>query len=54
MPLTPTTVRQLSQEDAAHLLRRTSFGATNTEIQALVGLTPAQAADALLNYPQTL
>ena len=54
MPLPPTTVRQLSQEDAAHLLRRTSFGATSAEIQALVGRTPAQAADALLAYPQTL
>ena len=54
MPTPPTAVRQLSQEDAAHLLRRTSFGATNTEIQALVGRTPAQAADALLSYPQTL
>ena len=54
MPLTPTSVRQLSQEDAAHLLRRTSFGAANTEIQALVGRTPAQAADALLSYPQSL
>ncbi len=54
MPLTPTSIKQLSQEDAAHLLRRTGFGATQAEIQALVGRTPAQAADALLTYPQTL
>ena len=54
MPLTPTSIRQLSQEDAAHLLRRTSFGATDSEIQALVGRTPAQAAGTLLTYPQTL
>ncbi|MGY2894236.1 DUF1800 domain-containing protein [Deinococcus sp. UYEF24] len=53
-PLAPTAIRQLSQEDAAHLLRRTSFGATDSEIQALVGQTPAQAAEALLSYPQTL
>jgi uncharacterized protein (DUF1800 family) len=54
MPLTPTSLRQLSQEDAAHLLRRTSFGATDSEIQALVGQSPAQAAETLLSYPQTL
>ena len=54
MPLTPTSLRQLSEEDAAHLLRRTSFGATNSEIQALVGKTPTQAAEALMSYPQTL
>lgn len=52
--LAPTSLRQLSQEDAAHLLRRTSFGATDSEIQALVGQSPAQAAATLLGYPQTL
>ena len=41
MPLTPTSIKQLSQEDAAHLLRRTGFGATASEIQAMVGKTPA-------------
>ena len=54
MPLTPTSIKQLSQEDAAHLLRRTGFGATASEIQAMVGKTPAQAAQTLLTYPQTL
>ena len=54
MPLTPASLRQLSEEDAAHLLRRTSFGATNSEIQKLVGKTPTQAAEALMGYPQTL
>jgi len=54
MPLTPTPIRTLSQEDAAHLLRRTSFGATPTEIQALTGQTPAEAAERLLTFPQTL
>ncbi|WP_424950635.1 DUF1800 domain-containing protein [Deinococcus sp.] len=53
-PLAPTSIRQLSQEDAAHLLRRTSFGATPAEIEALVGRTPTQAAEALMTYPQTL
>jgi uncharacterized protein (DUF1800 family) len=54
MPLPPTPITHLSQADAAHLLRRTSFGATASEIQALVGRTPAQAAESLLNYPQSL
>ena len=54
MPLTPTSILQLSQEDAAHQLRRTGFGATASEIQAMVGKTPAQAAQTLLAYPQTL
>ena len=54
MPLPPTSLQTLSPEDAAHLLRRTSFGATDAEIQALAGRTPAQAAAGLLNFPQTL
>jgi uncharacterized protein (DUF1800 family) len=54
MPLPPTSIQHLSQEDAAHLLRRTSFGATDQEIQALVGQTPAQAAESLLAYKQNL
>jgi len=60
MPLTlssalpSTSIRQLSQEDAAHLLRRTSFGATESEIQALVGHSPAQAAGSLLGYGQAV
>lgn len=60
MPLTlssalpSTSIRQLSQEDAAHLLRRTSFGATESEIQALVGTSPVQAAASLLDFPQTV
>lgn len=54
MPLTPTSLRTLSLEDAAHLLRRTSFGATEAEIRAMSGRSPAQAAEDLLSYPQTL
>ncbi|GGR02720.1 DUF1800 domain-containing protein [Deinococcus ruber] len=54
MPLPPTSIRTLSPEDASHLLRRTSFGATDAEIQALVGASPADAAEKLLSFPQTL
>ncbi|WP_425145999.1 DUF1800 domain-containing protein [Deinococcus sp.] len=54
MALPPTPIRQLSPEDASHLLRRTSFGTTDAEIQALAGQSPADAATALLTFPQTL
>ncbi len=50
MPLTPRTT-PLTLTDAAHLLRRTSFGATEAQIRALVGTTPQAAAAALLNFP---
>ncbi len=52
MPLTPNT-RPLSLTDAAHLLRRTSFGATEAQIRALAGKTPQAAAAGLLNFPAT-
>lgn len=54
MTLVPTSIRQLTQEDAAHLLRRTSFGATDAEIQGLIGRTPTQAIEALMDYPPDL
>ncbi|AWN24110.1 DUF1800 domain-containing protein [Deinococcus irradiatisoli] len=49
MPLTPRTT-PLSLTDAAHLLRRTGFGATEAQIHALVGRTPQAAADELLTF----
>ena len=50
MPLTPQTT-PLNAQDAAHLLRRTSFGATEAQIRALVGQTPQAAAAQLLTFP---
>jgi uncharacterized protein (DUF1800 family) len=50
--LTPRTT-PLTATDAAHLLRRTSFGATEAQIRALVGQTPQAAAAALLKFPTT-
>ena len=50
--LTPNPA-PLSPADAAHLLRRTSFGATEAQIQALVGQTPQVAAEGLLSFPTT-
>ena len=52
MPLTPNT-RPLTLTDAAHLLRRTSFGATRAQIQAFAGQTPQAAAARLLSFPAT-
>ncbi|WP_161881745.1 DUF1800 domain-containing protein [Deinococcus alpinitundrae] len=52
MPLTPHT-QPLTLTDAAHLLRRTSFGATEAQIRALVGQTPQAAAAGLLKFPVT-
>ena len=50
MPLTPQTT-PLTAQDAAHLLRRTSFGATEAQIRALIGQTPQAAAAKLLSFP---
>ncbi|WP_420597200.1 DUF1800 domain-containing protein [Deinococcus sp.] len=50
MPLTPQ-ITPLNIADAAHLLRRTSFGATTEQIQALAGQTPQAAAAQLLSFP---
>lgn len=52
MPLTPRTT-PLSATDAAHLLRRTSFGATETQIKALIGQMPQDSAAQLLIFPAT-
>lgn len=52
MPLTPRTP-PLTLQDAAHLLRRTSFGATEAQIRALIGQTPQAAAAQLLSFPET-
>ncbi|WP_027460114.1 DUF1800 domain-containing protein [Deinococcus murrayi] len=49
MPLSPLS-RKLSAEDAAHLLRRTSFGATDAEIRALVGGDARTVARQLLSF----
>lgn len=39
----------LTAKDAAHLLRRTTFGPTPAEIVSFTGLTPAQAVQQLIN-----
>lgn len=52
MPLTPY-LTPLTATDAAHLLRRTSFGATEAQIKALIGQTPQAAAATLLTFPTT-
>ncbi|MGI8747124.1 MAG: DUF1800 domain-containing protein, partial [Deinococcus sp.] len=52
MPLTPRT-QPLDANEAAHLLRRTSFGATDGQIRSLVGQSPLEAARHLLTFPET-
>ena len=47
---TPYT-QPLTLQGAAHLLRRTSFGATEAQIRALAGKTPQAAAAGLLTFP---
>lgn len=42
--------RPLTAEDAAHLLRRTAFGATDAQIRALVGSDARTVARDLLNF----
>lgn len=37
--------------DAAHLLRRTMFGAKKSDVISILSMTPAQAVDALLTTP---
>lgn len=48
--LTPRTT-PLTAADAAKLLRRTSFGATEAQIRALIGAAPQAAAAGLLKFP---
>ncbi len=48
MPLTPFA-GNLDQKRAAHLVRRATFGATKTDIDSLVGSSPAQAVMQLFN-----
>jgi uncharacterized protein (DUF1800 family) len=43
----------LSRSDAAHLLRRTGFGGSDTELSALTGMTRAAAVDAALGFTST-
>jgi len=49
--LKPYQPRTFTLEDAAHLARRTSFGATEQEIRALHALGPQGAVDRLLRFP---
>ncbi|EYB68985.1 hypothetical protein DEIPH_ctg012orf0047 [Deinococcus phoenicis] len=49
MSLTPYAPK-LTPEDAAHLLRRTSFGASDAQIRALAGKDAREAARGLLNF----
>jgi uncharacterized protein (DUF1800 family) len=51
MPL-PEISGPLGKRNAAHLLRRATFGATNEELETFAALTPAQAINAL--FHQTL
>lgn len=53
MTLTPYT-KTLSAEDAAHVLRRTAFGATDAQIRALVGRRAADVAREALAFDQSL
>ena len=48
MPL-PEISGTLGMRNAAHLLRRATFGATKDELETFAGLTPAQATDALFH-----
>ena len=41
---------QLSDADAAHLVRRAGFGAPPAAVEAISGLTRGQAADQLLAF----
>lgn len=47
--LTPYS-RTLSLEDAAHLVRRTSFGGSAAKIRSLVGKTPQDALEQLMDF----
>jgi uncharacterized protein (DUF1800 family) len=49
MPLTPLP-RKLTAEDAAHLLRRTAFGATDARIRSLAGRDAREVARELLSF----
>lgn len=51
MTLPPYQPKTYTLEDAAHLARRTSFGATGAEIHALQEAGPQQAAEQLLSFP---
>ena len=50
MPLPPYQPRSYSLEDAAHLARRTSFGATEAQIRAWQDGGPGKAAEQLLSF----
>ena len=47
-PLAAATAAALDYDDARHLLDRTGFGATNVEIERLVGISREQAAKIVL------
>ncbi|WP_373513179.1 DUF1800 family protein [Persicitalea sp.] len=49
MPYLDLKTQPLDSQQAAHLLRRATFGPTPSEITSFVGLTPAQAVQALLD-----
>ncbi len=49
-----STNEVLGEKKAAHLLRRSTFGPTITEIKYFAGLTPQQAVDLLLQDDQAL
>ncbi|WP_104991785.1 DUF1800 family protein [Deinococcus sp. NW-56] len=49
MPLPPLS-RKLTAEDAAHLLRRTAFGATDAQIRALANRPAREVARDLLSF----
>ncbi|GHF59352.1 uncharacterized protein (DUF1800 family) [Deinococcus metalli] len=53
MTLTPHT-RPLSAEDAAHFLRRTAFGGTDSQIRALTGRAAADATREALAFTAAL
>ncbi|WP_034386153.1 DUF1800 family protein [Deinococcus sp. YIM 77859] len=53
MSLKPLS-RPLTLEDAAHLLRRTAFGATDAQIRALAGRDAREVARELLAFDQRL
>ncbi len=49
MPYLTQRTAQLTAKDAAHLLRRTTFGPTLAEIDSFTGLAPAQAVQQLID-----
>ncbi|WP_235204228.1 DUF1800 family protein [Deinococcus sp. RL] len=53
MSLKPLS-RPLTPEDAAHLLKRTAFGATDAQIRALTGRDAREVARELLAFDQSL